>query len=1591
MKKRIISLALAGLLLLGGAPVKVHAMPKGDSMFKDFITTEGTKLMDGDEELKFISLNYPQATSDNSWEHANAMKTIKAMGGNVTRTYTIPVANGFNGAKAYVTGVDEKGKLTFNEDALNELDDVLAQANKYGVRVIIPLVDHWHWIGGMDGYVWLAGESEGNAPSNSGFQSWAWNFYSSETCRDYFKQMIEHLLERENTVTGVKYKDDKAILCWETANEAGGNPTNQKNYDDVLSDWNIDITNFIKAHDKNHLVLDGRMSTTEQSRSDANPADILGAHYYEGNYATRCADETNLVHDEANKPFILGEFGGKVEAKPCIDVFQKGVENDTNGIMMWSLRAHKDGYGYYFHDEDGYWASYHWPGFEAGSYYGETEILRAIYAYAQIVNGEADNYEEAKNIAIPAPETEEAPLLYAADSENVHDKSFLNGSVGDIKWRGVVGGAWYEIERAEGEVIEKNADKTNWTLLADKDAYVSDAGRNWEDKSHDCIAGYHDETAIDGKTYSYRLRACNESGKGLWSNIVTVENVNHVVVDDLDMIAVSSKDQNPTEIRNTYSFAHSANITQSGGTITNSSDEEGYIEYKSIIPIKNIDLLAVSEVAEENAPKVFVSSNGINYDSVEVNHENDTKNYNVAVQEDNYYYIRIYLPAKGRCKLESVTLTYANDGNHYLSEDIAFNTNVMIQDRVFDDENAHFALKDDTSLIYKTGDDINAIRVKAASDSDVTVGYSYDGISFTKMSAKESGGKNIFSNFNLGESIRVVKIDFSDLSDVKSVEISSGTKSIPASDAAPANIIEDGEYYFGDDAALNGTYDIEVSGKKVIVSKDLEQGDFSGYDSIFGWFKSSDNFNSAKISFEDNSGAKWTSDAFNVTAEGEMSKSAIDADAINLGAVKKVAFILEHKDDIKDAKLKLTSDKYTGNYAVAVELTTEAGAKETLVFDSVYVNSSTKVDDFEGYSGSNSLLNAAYNRNTNGGAFEMSLDSEHAYEGGYAMRIDYDYQGKGYAGAAKTMDLLNLDGYDGFYMYLYADGSDNDLKIQVETDVSTFAYTGYLSFEGGRECFLPFSGFAECDWAGSGHKLDSSNNLKSVAIYTDQTGKVDKGSFYIDDLRGSHVVEGADDLLSRKEIEKPDTGENLENVVFSWNFGEDGTDGWKFEGFSPWIENGNLCAWSQSGYQAVFSYTVEDVPNGRYALMEDIKVKSNMRNVQVEISSGDNKVKSDSIDTADVLLDDELLEGRLEVKNNTVTITYYLDSPTDSNGTTFMVGDIKLICVEEAEEETKEPEKEPEENTEKNPDDENQDKPEESGEVVEPENPDENNEAGGGETTEPSDSEGTGDNETTEPSDSEDPSGPEESGEGETEEPSGSQESGEDETGDSQDTEEPTESGNVETPEDSEKAHESSNEDIKTGSEDINAGADLGGEEGGATSEEPVPSAPAEASTPSAPSSPTNIAEAPTTTITAPETPLAGQSVQGVAEAVDDDKVQVAAADKSAESNKKASNNTKTTNNVKETKVTNNTNASEETAEIADETVPAAAENSETVENTVEEATTVEAEEDAEATAESNEQETNAGNGSVVAIVLGLLIVVISVGAGIILWRRKNI
>ncbi|WP_026507664.1 cellulase family glycosylhydrolase [Butyrivibrio sp. MC2013] len=1396
------------------------------TVFSEFVTADGTKLMEGDRELQFISLNYPQATSDNEWEHANAIKTIKTMGGRVTRTYTIPVYNGQNAHRAYVTGVDENGNLTFNEDALNELDDVLAKCNEYGVRVVVPLVDHWHWVGGIDGYVYLAGENDG-APSNSSFQDWAWKFYSSPKCLDYFEQMITHLLNRVNTVTGVKYMDDPAILCWETANEAGGNQSNQIAHDDELSTWNKAVVEHIKSIDHNHLVLDGRMSTTERSRSDENPADILGAHYYEGNYATRCADDTRLCH-EAGKPFILGEFGAKVTADPCIDVFQAGVDNGTNGIMMWSLRAHKDGFGYYFHDEDGYWAAYHWPGFEAGDYYGETEILRAIYAYAQVVNGAAADYEEARNIPIPAPETDEAPLLY--------ESSMAGGSVADIKWRGVVGGAWYEVERADGRVSEAEADSAEWTLVCDKSDKLYDSGRNREDKAHDCMPGFHDETAIDGQTYSYRLRAANESGYGLWSNIVTVENVNHLVNDPLDMISVSSTDNNPTEIRRTYSYDHSRNVECPGSYIVNKSDSEGYIEYKASIAAKTITVNAASEPSEENAPKIAVSNDGIRFTQLETAHESGSTVYVAEADPASCYgnYVRVYLPGKSACKLEDITILYVNDGGAPAGEPAPASPmkNVIIQDNQFGENGADplYVYKDDETLVYKTLDDINAYRVIAycKNGKEPLVEYSYDGSSFNKVpllkESEENGEKRlVYGDLNVSDMVRVIRVTVAkeNKDDIRlsSVELSSGKKSIPLADEAPANSLEDGEYYFGQDSTLEAAYTVSSleDGSGLCLEKNFSAKDMSAYDSIYAYLEGDGSDNKLTLSFTDAKGLVWESEEFDLSSRKASMKKALlgsftttsgaDPSEMDLTSVSSFAIAIKGANGENAlARIRLDKNKaYSGNYAIAIDYSM-GGNDYTIYLDSIYMASSTRVDDFEGYSGSSNLLGAAYSRNTNGGKFDLALDTAHKSEGSYGMRIDYDYNGKGYAGVTKKMDLLNLAGYDGFVMFIDSDGSGNDIKVQIETDVSTFSYTGFMTGKGPTYFYMPFSAIKEESWAGSGHVVDSTANLKSVSIYSDQKGEVSAGTFYVDDIRGANfvadlesksavtidsiepaaitafpftisgtadfvqyvsvvvgdktinvpvnadgswtctidsalgILNGEDiavkagvyypngDVITETSGEKisinvegndPPYEEKYEDPVWTWDFATDGKEGWTFEGFDPWVENSLLVAWSQTGYDAVFSKTITGLENGTYTLSNDIKVKSNMKNVQVALKSGETEVVSDPIDTADVVVDDRFIDRKIEVANGELTIIYRLSSPTDSNGTTFAAGDLKLYQTAVAEPE--------------DPEDPGQ------GEITDPTDPED---PGQGEITDPTDPEDPGQGEITDPTDPTDPADP---------------------------------------------------------------------------------------------------------------------------------------------------------------------------------------------------------------------------------------------------------
>ncbi|MBP3239169.1 MAG: CIA30 family protein, partial [Oribacterium sp.] len=568
-----------------------------------------------------------------------------------------------------------------------------------------------------------------------------------------------------------------------------------------------------------------------------------------------------------------------------------------------------------------------------------------------------------------------------------------------------------------------------------------------------------------------------------------------------------------------------------------------------------------------------------------------------------------------------------------------------------------------------------------------------------------------------------------------------------------------GEYYTGSDASLNAAYSITFGEGEISFAKELSGRDYSAFDSIYLWVKPDGSGNELQVRLRDSENRVWASEKIALSGAAQMNKLAIDKSGdFNWGSVSGAEFVIVNNGAVgTDGAIMLDSaNVYTGNYGIGLEYSF-GGESSRVYIDSVYASSSTKVDDFEGYSGSNTLLNQAYSRNTNGGTFNLSLDSGNKYEGSYGLRVDYDYNGTGYAGATKTMDMLNLSGYDGFTMYLDSDGSGNEIKVQMETDTSTYAYTGYMTGKGPMIMYMPFSKIIQPDWATSGtpQPIDSSQNLKSVSIYTNQSGQVASGTFYADDLKGANFVEdlasgagismdepseeitefpysiggsasyveyvtvtvgdkkfnvpvdadgkwsyeltedlglyNTDALGLKAGIYYPDgeavaesaqysvklnleandapEEEKYDNIIWSWDFEEKGVEGWTFEGFSPWLESGRLVAWSQDGYEAEFSYTVTDIPNGIYALSNDIKVKSNMNSAVMALISGDNEVRSLPIDTADQIVEDQLLGEKITVENNAVTVKYYVNAPVDANGVTFAVGDVKLYLMKSLESE----------------------------------------------------------------------------------------------------------------------------------------------------------------------------------------------------------------------------------------------------------------------------------------------------------------------------------
>jgi len=253
-------------------------------------------------------------------------------------------------------------EVNTGENGLQRLDHLIADAEQAGIRLILPLVNHWPDFGGMDRYVeWF------DAASRDAF-------YTDPAIRGAYQSYVEQVLTRTNTVTGRPYKDEPSILAWELANEPRCDP---RGGGAIVIEWVREMSPWIKQIDPNHLLgvgdegFFGKHGVDCEAFLKVPDIDFGTFHLYPQawkerdplRFGLRWIEQHLAAGRSAGKPMLLEEYGISVEGRGGLssagerdDIYRAWLrsvlEQDGAGDLAWMLASTDDETGERYPDYD---------------------------------------------------------------------------------------------------------------------------------------------------------------------------------------------------------------------------------------------------------------------------------------------------------------------------------------------------------------------------------------------------------------------------------------------------------------------------------------------------------------------------------------------------------------------------------------------------------------------------------------------------------------------------------------------------------------------------------------------------------------------------------------------------------------------------------------------------------------------------------------------------------------------------------------------------------------------------------------------------------------------------------------------------------------------------------------------------------------------------------------------------------------------------------------------------------------------------------------------------------------------------------------
>ena len=247
----------------------------------------------------------------------------------------------------------------WNENEFVFLDQVLAEAARNGLRVQLCLGNWWRDTGGVTQYLrWsgIDGADDDKYPFGINAEK-AMQFYTNGTARQLYREHVEKIATRRNTVNGVMYRDDPTIFGYELMNEAQcltGRWNERRS-------WIIEMSTYLKSLDPNHPVAPGDWgyrSAAERREWLADHAlpsiDYCDVHNYPRDDLDSFVDSPQALSEfienrvaaaaSINKPLVFGEFGMSVDGYKGFSqadwyraYFENAARDGVAGAMFWVL------------------------------------------------------------------------------------------------------------------------------------------------------------------------------------------------------------------------------------------------------------------------------------------------------------------------------------------------------------------------------------------------------------------------------------------------------------------------------------------------------------------------------------------------------------------------------------------------------------------------------------------------------------------------------------------------------------------------------------------------------------------------------------------------------------------------------------------------------------------------------------------------------------------------------------------------------------------------------------------------------------------------------------------------------------------------------------------------------------------------------------------------------------------------------------------------------------------------------------------------------------------------------------------------------